>query len=214
MSKFKFLLLFIVLLGCSKIQFAKQKFGVDLGVGVKGGLSFTKFNGLGFQSVYHTDPHAGFFIHLNRRRIGIQLESVWTQTQITSDSSFEGLYTQYMHQAIDSINQASFKFSTISLPFLLNLKLSQKLWIQLGPQFNANVGVTDKNNILKSGRSIIAAQNYSAVGGIWLQLGGNAPLIRVNLGARFIYGLSNLNQMSINPFWRNQMIQLHLGLSY
>ena len=201
-------------LNCCRITSAKQKFGVDLGVGIKGGLSFTKFDGLGFQSVYHTDPHAGFFIHLNRRKIGLQVESVWTQTQITTDSSFEGLYNQYMHQAIDSINQASFKFSTISLPILLNLKLTQKVWIQLGPQFNANVGVTDKNNILKSGKSIIAQNNYSAVAGIWLQFGGNAPLVRVNLGARFIYGLSNINQMSVNPIWRNQMVQLHLGLSY
>ncbi len=167
-----------------------------------------------FKSVFQTDPHAGFFLHFNKRHFGVQLEAVWTQTQITTDSTFEGLYNQYMHQAIDSLNQASFKFSTISLPILLNLKLTQKVWIQLGPQFNANVGVTDKNNIIRSGKSIIAQQNYSAVGGVWIQLGGNAPLVRVNLGARFVYGLTNLNNMSMNPLWNNRMLQIHLGLSY
>lgn len=194
--------------------FAKQKFGLDLGVGLKGGLNFSKFNANGFNRVYHTDPHAGFFLHLNKRRFGAQLEAVWTQTQVTTDSTFEGLYQQYMHQGIDSINKASFKFSTISLPILLNIKLSQVIWVQLGPQFSANVAVTDKNNIMRSGKSIIAQNNYSAVGGIWLQFGGNAPLLRVNLGARFIYGLTNLNQLTQSSRWHNQMLQLHLGLSY
>lgn len=212
--KYIFYLFFLSCLGYFSPSLGKQKFGVDLGIGVKGGLNFNKFSAAGFKSVFQTDPHAGFFLHFNKRHFGVQLEAVWTQTQITTDSTFEGLYNQYMHQAIDSLNQASFKFSTISLPILLNLKMTQKVWIQLGPQFNANVGVTDKNNIIRSGKSIIAQQNYSVVGGVWIQFGGNAPLVRVNLGARFVYGLTNLNNMSMNPLWNNRMLQIHLGLSY
>jgi hypothetical protein len=97
---------------------------------------------------------------------------------------------------------------------LLNIKLTQWLWLQAGPQFNANVSVADKNHIIKSGVDIINKQSYSAVGGIWIQFGGNAPLLRVNLGARYIAGLDNLNSLNNKEIWKNQMVQLHLGISY
>ncbi len=192
----------------------KQKFGIDLGIGVKGGLNLNKVEGKGWKNYYSTDPHAGFFMHLNKRHVGFQIEAVWSQSHVVTDSSFAGLYHQYLQKAEDSIQAESFRFSTISLPVLLNIKLAQWLWIQAGPQFNAHVSVTDKNHILKSGLEIINKQSYSAVGGVWIQFGGNAPLLRVNLGARFIAGLDNLNSLNRSQIWKSQMVQIHLGLSY
>jgi hypothetical protein len=209
----RIILLFIVVF-ISCIVVAKPKFGIDLGVGIKGGLNLNKMTGLGLKQEFHTDPHGGFFVFLNKRSAGVQLEAVWTQNHITTDSSFKGLYQQYLNQANDSLNAASFKFNTISLPFLLNIKLTQFLWIQLGPQFSANISVADKSEIVKSGLNIIAQQNYSAVGGLWFQFGGKAPLIRVNAGARYVVGLTNINSLSPNTEWQNQMLQLHIGLSY
>ncbi len=211
MKKILFLTLF------TAVSFAasgKQKFGIDLGIGLKGGLNFNKVEGKGWKNIYNTDPHAGFFIHLNKRHVGVQLEAVWSQNHIITDSSFKGLYSQYIDKFDDSLSGGSFRFNTISLPFLLNLKLAQSLWIQLGPQFNANINVADENHIIKSGINIINQQSYSAVGGIWVQFGGNSPLLRINLGARYIAGLNNLNSLNHTQVWKNQMIQVHLGISY
>lgn len=211
MKNFFLLILFSFILNNA---FAKQKFGTDLGIGIKGGLNFNKIQGKGWQEQFATDPHAGFFMHLNKRHVGFQIEANWSQNHIITDSSFKGLYNQYLQNFDDSLGGESFRFSSISIPILLNIKLTQWLWIQAGPQFNANINVTDKNNIIKSGINVINQQSYSAVGGIWIQFGGNAPLLRVNLGARFIAGLNNLNTLNSVQQWKNQMVQLHLGISY
>lgn len=195
-------------------SYGKKKFGIDLGIGLKGGLNLNKVQGFGWKNNYATDPHGGFFMHLNKHRLGFQIEAVWSQSHIITDSSFTGLYHQYLQNADDSVNAESFRFSTISIPILLNIKLTQWLWIQAGPQFNAHVSVADKNHIIKSGLDIINKQSYSAVGGVWVQLGGNSPALRVNLGARYVAGLDNLNSLSTTHIWKSQMIQIHLGISY
>lgn len=204
------LLLFSLATGVS----AKRKFGIDLGIGLKGGLNFNKIDGLGWKDTYHTDPHAGFFIYLNKRRLGFQLEALWSQHHMVTDSTFKGLYSQYLQNADDSISGGSFRFNNIAIPILLNIKLANFLWIQLGPQFNSTVNVIDKNNILQSGKTIINQQNYSAVGGIWVQIGGDNAAVRVNLGARYVAGLNNINTLNNIQVWKSQAIQLHLGISY
>lgn len=193
---------------------AQQAFGLDLGVGIKGGLNAQKIKGDGLKGTYETGPHLGAFAHLNKRKIGIQIEAVWTQNTVTSDSSFYGLYKQYYNRIYDSLTVGTFRFQTISIPILLNLKVTQKAWIQLGPQFIANVSMADKNNILQSGINIIKKQNYNFITGLWFQFGGKSPLIRVNAGARMIFGLNNINNLSNYEVWTSQMFQLHLGLSY
>ena len=211
MKKIGFLILFSLIFF---VTHGKQKFGIDLGIGMKGGINFNKIQGLGWQNTYYTDPHGGFFVHLNKRHVGFQLEAVWSQNHITTDSSFKGLYNQYIQNFDDSLTGESFKFSSISLPFLLNIKLTQWLWLQAGPQFNANINVADKNKIIKSGLNVINQQSYSAVGGVWIQFGGKAPLLRVNMGARYIAGLNSLNALSKTQVWKNQLIQVHLGISF
>lgn len=193
---------------------AKQKFGVDLGVGVKGGLNVNRMNGKGWTQAYHTDPLVGFFAHLNKRRIGVQVEALWNTNTLVSDSSFHRLFQQYYNNAIDSLEEGSFRFSMISIPLLLNLKLTQHIWLQLGPQFMGAVSMTDKNHILKSGVDIIEKKNMNMVGGVWYQFGGEAPLLRVNAGLRFVAGLNNMNSIYQTSIWKSQMIQLHIGISY
>lgn len=194
--------------------FGKEQFGVDLGVGAKVGLNVNRMNGEGLTNVYHTDPHAGFFVHVNKHRIGVQIESIWTQTTIVSDTSFHRIYQQYYNNAMDSLKEGSFRFSMISIPILLNLKLTQKLWIQLGPQYMGNITMVDKNDIIKSGVSIIEKKNFNFIGGLWFQLGGKAPLLRVNAGLRYVAGLNNMNSLLASSTWKSQMIQLHIGIGY
>jgi hypothetical protein len=209
----KIVFLFFISILCFRAE-AKQKFGIDLGLGLKGGINLNKMQGLGLKNTYNSDPHAGFFIHLNKRHMGFQLEAVWSQNHMITDSNFKGFYNQYIQNFDDSLSEESFRFSTISIPILLNIKLTQWLWLQAGPQFNANINVANKHNIIKSGLDIIKQQSYSAVGGVWVQFGGKAPVLRVNLGARFIAGLDNLNYLTKVEVWKNQMIQIHLGISY
>ena len=149
--------IFLIFLGFNVMSpnvYAKQKFGTDLGIGIKGGLNFNKVVASEWKNKFSTDPHAGFFVYINKYRLGIQAEANWTQTRMTTDSSFYGLYQQYYQTAADSFNAGSFRFSTVSIPLLVNIKLSQFLWLQLGPQYSASVNMVDKNKLLKSGIDI------------------------------------------------------------
>lgn len=191
-----------------------QAFGSDLSVGVKGGANVQKISGDGLKGAYSTGPHLGAFAHLNKRKVGIQIEAVWTQNQITTDSTFYGLYKQYYNNVDDSLNVGSFRFNNVSIPILLNLKLTQKAWIQVGPQFLGNVSMVDKDKLLKSGVDIIKRQNYNFITGLWFQFGGKAPLLKVNAGIRAIFGLNNMNALSNYQVWLNQMYQIHIGIGY
>ena len=92
------------------------------------------------------------------------------------------------------------------------------LWLQGGPQYSANVNMIDKNRILKSGRDIIKEGNFNLVGGLWIQFGGKAPLLRVNMGIRYISGIGSMSNLETitgsKQEWKNQMIQLHIGINY
>jgi hypothetical protein len=197
---------------------SKEKFGVDIGVGLKAGLNFNKVVAREWKDKFSTDPHAGFFVFLNRHRLGVQLEASWTQNNITTDSSFYGLYKQYYNNIMDSLNNGTFRFSTVSIPLLLNIKITQFLWLQGGPQYSANVNVIDRQKILKSGVEVIKSGNFNVVGGLWIQFGGKAPLLRVNAGVRYVSGINNLSNLSTitgsKEEWRNQMIQVHIGINY
>lgn len=208
------MLLFLAIIILPTQLLAREKFGIDLGIGAKAGLTFNKVKGYGWRDIYKTNPHAGFFANLNKRRIGIQLEAVWSQSTMVTDTSFHGVYQQYYRNIEDSLTVGSFKFQSITIPILLNIKLSQFLWIQLGPQFNANVSVIDKNKLLKSGLDIVNQNSYDVMSGLWFQFGGKAPLFRVNAGIRYIWGISNLNNLISERNWSNQMVQVHIGISY
>jgi hypothetical protein len=213
----KILLLICVSLAALNLAKAK-KYGVDLSIGLKAGVNMNKMTGSGLKDKYSTDPHLGFFAHLNKKRLGIQVEGVWTQNRIITDSTFYGFYKQYYRTAEDSLNEGAFRFQTLAIPILLNIKLHERIWIQVGPQFSSNINLLDKNKILKSGFTVIEDGSVNGVAGLWFQFGGKNPVLHMNAGARFILGVNNMNEListtGNSGKWKNQMIQFHLGISY
>lgn len=197
---------------------SKEKFGIDVGIGAKGGLNFNKVVASEWKDQYSTDPHAGLFVFVNSARLGVQVEAIWSQSHITTDSSFYGLYQQYYNQISDSADKGTFQFTTISIPLLINLKLAQFLWIQGGPQYTANVSMIDKNELLKSGQNIIKQNNFNVLGGLWFELGRRSQSIRLNAGVRYISGITNMSNIKTlsgsNSEWKNQMIQVHVGFNF
>jgi hypothetical protein len=58
---------------------------------------------------------------------------------------------------------------------------------------------TNASNALKNG-------DFSLLGGAQVNLGG------IRLGARYIYGTTNLNDVTNTDTWKNQNFQLYFGL--
>ena len=192
----------------------EEPWGYDLLVGAKVGLNFNKIENKNWQDEYSTNPNAGLFLALNGKRWGIQVEGLWTMNTMVTDTSFAGLYNQYFRATKDSLSTGKFTFHSFSVPVLLNYKLSQVLWIQVGPQYNSLLSVLDKDDLIESGRTIFRDGSLSAVGGLWLNIGRVGPIPKFNIGGRYIFGISNLNELGDETKWRNQRIQVHVGIGF
>ncbi len=211
---FIFITLFVA---CFELS-AKQALGLDIGFGAKAGLNFNKVVSKEWKDNFSTDPHAGLFIFFNTNRLGIQLEGVWSQQHITTDSNFFGLYNQYYNQLSDSLKKGTFQFSTLSIPLLVNLKLTQFLWLQGGPQYTASVSTIDQNKLLRSGEDIVKQNNFNLLAGLWFEFGSRQSAIRINAGLRYISGINSMSNMSTitgdKQEWKNQMVQAHIGFNF
>jgi hypothetical protein len=77
--------------------------------------------------------------------------------------------------------------------------------LQLGPQFGSLLNQHVDN--LNTDRNIFKKSDFSAVGGLWIQL----PL--VNLGGRYEIGLNNINDIDNSEKWRNQAFTIFVGIT-
>jgi hypothetical protein len=68
--------------------------------------------------------------------------------------------------------------------------------------------VSEKIDSLVNNIDIYKGGDWSAIGGLWIQL----PV--VNIGARYKYGLTNINGIDDKEKWRSQAIQLFIGITF
>jgi hypothetical protein len=79
--------------------------------------------------------------------------------------------------------------------------------LQLGPAYGGLLKQTTDslrngiNNLYKNGE-------WSAIGGLWIQL----PFI--NLSARYKLGLTDVSNLSTSQAWKNQAIQISVGVTF
>jgi hypothetical protein len=91
---------------------------------------------------------------------------------------------------------------------LLNINVGQSKHVKL--QFGPALGSVLKQTTdsLAAGGNIYKNTDWSAIGGLWIQL----PLI--NLGARYKLGLSNINAIDDRQTWKTQAIQIFAGITF
>lgn len=193
---------------------SKQAYGYDILVGAKVGANFNKVIGEEWLETYNTNVLAGLFLAVNGRKLGLQLEGIWSMNTAVSDTSFGGLYGQYFEAGKDSIATGKFTFHNISIPVLLNLKLNQILWLQAGPQYTTRIEEVDNGSLLQQGQSVFSKGELSAVAGVWINVGKVGPLPKLNIGGRFITSLNNVNELGDQTKWRNQRLQFHIGIGF
>ena len=76
--------------------------------------------------------------------------------------------------------------------------------IQLGPQFG--ILMNTSQNITTNGVNAFKNGDFSMVGGAQVNFGA------IKLGARYIYGITDLNDVTNTDTWKNQNFQLYFGL--
>jgi len=173
--------------------------------GAKGGVNINKITGQSYKSGFNYNYQLGAFLQINfSSRIGIQPEVSFVQS--SSEFSHDA-NTVYDDLFLDGSQKKS-KLNYLEVPVLLNVSLgpSKRVKLQLGPSYGGLLKQTTDS--LKNNGNIYKNADWSAIGGLWIQL----PV--VNLGARYKLGLSDLNAVDDRQTWKSQAIQVFVGVTF
>lgn len=170
-------------------------------IGGKIGTNISQMTGRSFDQGFQWGFSAGAFAELNfTGKWGIQPELLFNQTKTQTASDFNDVYSQ-------GINSRDVSLNYLSIPILLSYKIIPILSIQLGPQFG--ILMNTSQNITSNASNAFKSGDFSMVGGAQVSLGA------IKLGARYIYGITNLADIKeINNVdtWKNQNFQIYFGL--
>lgn len=173
--------------------------------GAKAGLNINKFQGQSYKNGFRYNFQAGAFLQFNfSDRFGIQPELSFVQasSELADDAS------DISDDIFGGGDQNKAKLNYLEIPVLLNVNLgpSKRVKLQAGPAYGALL--KQKVDSVKPNEKIYKNGEWSVIGGIWFQL----PV--VNIGARYKLGLTDINATSNNETWKNQAIQVFIGLTF
>jgi hypothetical protein len=173
--------------------------------GAKGGLNINKIEGKSYKSGFNYNFQAGAFVQFNfSSRFGIQPEINFVQ----SVTEFSKDPTEIYDDLFRDGSQKTATLNYLEVPVLLNVNIgpSKRVKLQVGPAYGGLLKQTIDS--LRNNANIYKNGEWSAIGGLWLQL----PLI--NLGARYKLGLTDINAIDNRQTWKNQAIQIFIGVTF
>ena len=173
--------------------------------GAKAGVNINKVQGKSYKEGFNYNFQAGGFLQFNfSKRFGIQPEVNFVQTSSEFTDDANTIYDDIFRDG----SQKKAKLNYLEVPLLLNINVgnSKRVKLQIGPAFGGLLKQTVDS--LKVNGDIYKNSEWSAIGGIWIQL----PF--VNIGARYKLGLTNINAIDDQQKWKNQAIQVFAGITF
>lgn len=170
-------------------------------LGIKGGANINKLSGQAFDEQFGLSYHLGGFAEIGLgKKFSIQPEVVFNQMSQDTSSNFSDIYKNVLNS-----NSSKAKLNYLSIPLLLNFKVSNMLALQAGPQFAI---IKDKNSsMLKNGQDAFKNGDFSLLGGVQLKLAS------FRIYGRYALGLTNLNDIDNKDKWKSQSFQVGVGLA-
>lgn len=191
MKKSGFVIFAFLVISASGIQ------AQGLHIGIKGGANIGQVDGRSFQDGYKWGYCLGGFAELNiTSKWGLQPELLFSQTSTQTSNLFNSIYP-------DGINYQNVKLNYMTIPVLLSWKPIPILSIQVGPQFG--VLLSSSQNILGNGEKAFKSGDFALVGG------AQVNLLKFKFGARYVSGLTNLDNVGSSDTWKNNSFQLYIG---
>lgn len=188
---------FLAVMAFSFVAVTSQAQGVRLGA--KLGANFNKVTGKSFSEEYDLSYHVGGFLEIDfSKKLGIQPEVYFNQATTTRTSGFNAFY-----QANPNAN-TNIKLNYLSIPILLRYNVGKVVTLQAGPQFS--ILMNNDNTLLQNGGDAFKDGDLAMAAGLTL----NLKMLRVY--GRYNVGLNNINDIDNQDKWKNQQLQLGLGL--
>lgn len=198
MKRLYILIIFILLTSFAVAQ--KPNLGLKLGANVY------KTSGAQMDNEYRTFPYGGAYLGMEFGKISFNVEGLFTQTTMIAGNNFNTIYQGYIQNGKQQIQNGKFQFTELSIPFLLGYKVMNALWIQVGPQYTDIVSMNDKDDILTEMGKVYKSGYVSGVAGIKIKL----PF-KLHINGRYILGITNRNNTTVNERWRTNHWQVGLG---
>ncbi len=166
-------------------------------LGIKGGANLFKVDGESFNQEFKFGYNVGAFSQINfTPNLGIQPELLFNQTPYHTGDHFSAIYP-------GGIDDVKGKLNYLTIPVLLNIRPIPLLSILVGPQFG--ILLNQDEHLVNNAKDAFKKGDFSLVGGAQLNL---ASLM---VGARYVIGLNNINDVSDQNSWKNQGWQLYVG---
>jgi hypothetical protein len=195
MKKLSFLAIAVFIFSVSRIQ--AQGFHL----GVKAGANLASINGRSFDEGFNWGFMAGAFAEVNvSSKWGLQPELLFSSTKTQTASDFSSIVNEAGNVGL---NSQTVSLNYLSIPILLSFKPIPLLSIQVGPQFG--ILMNTSQNITSNGKNAFKSGDFAIVGGAQLNVGG------FKAGARYIFGLTNINDVTSVDTWNNRNIQFYVG---
>ena len=173
--------------------------------GAKAGVNINKISGQAYKDGFNYNYLLGGFMQFNfSKTFGIQPEINFVQSSSEFTNSSSTIYDDLF---LDG-SQKKAKLDYLKVPVLLNVNLgpSKRVKLQLGPQYGNILSQTVDS--LKTNGNIFKTADWSAVGGLWIQI----PFI--NIGARYEVGLTNLNDIDNRQKWKSHAFTIFAGFTF
>ena len=167
-------------------------------IGFKGGTTINKLSGKSFNEKFSFGYHLGGFAEIGvTKKWAIQPEVLFSQSTVDTSSSFS---TVYQFNKVSNI-----KLKYLSIPLLLNFKPIKLVTLQVGPQFG--ILLNKSNTLLQNGKAAFKGGDFSMLGGVQLNV------LNFKFYGRYSIGLNNINDIDNKQQWKNQAIQLGIGVA-
>jgi hypothetical protein len=186
----------------------------NLDFGVKAGANFAQLSGKSWDKGYKANFLGGFFAGFRMKKIGVQVEAFFSQTKYTTTGKeFYDIYHTdpgvVFNPIVDSAKTNSFNVGYLNIPVLFQFNVLPMLWIQAGPQYSGVVTVSHPDELVQDAKGLFKKGNFSGVVGLEAKLPAHFVI-----GARYIFGLSSVNNTSVSGAWQQNLIQAHVGYSF
>jgi Outer membrane protein beta-barrel domain len=166
-------------------------------IGIKAGANLFKMDGESFDQAYKFGYNVGAFSELNfTSSWGIQPELLFNQTNYRTGTQFSDIYP-------DGVNGVKGKLNYLSIPVLLSFRPIPLLSLLAGPQFGILLN-QDEHLVNNAGQAF-------KKGDLSVVVGAQLNLASIKLGARYVIGLNNINDLENQNNWKNEGWQLYAG---
>ena len=170
-------------------------------IGVKAGANITKVDGQSFKQQFEYGYHLGGFAEIKLSdKFSFNPEVLFSQNSSTLDSNYKSIY-----ENVIASDQSKVKLNYLTIPLLLDYKFLGPVHLQAGPQFG--ILMSHDKSFLENGEQAFKNGDFS------MAFGAEVKLAQLRVTGRYLIGLNNINDIDNQDKWKNQVIQLSLGIA-